>query len=123
MIRTLTQIAQRVALADTNYNALIASAARVDSKLVSVMCANTTGGAVIFTIALVPTGTTAAAAYDVKATSVAAGATVNVIDGFELPVPAGYTLYVKSASATGTYVHAFGVKASEGTVGLRAVIG
>ena len=118
-----TIIAKRVALADTNYNSLVASAALVDSKLVSVVAANTTGDAVIMTLALVPTGTTASSTYDVKATSVAAGATVNLIDGFELPVPAGYTLYIKSASATGTYVHAFGASASRGNIALQAVIG
>ena len=118
-----TIIAKRVALADTNYNSLVASAALVDSKLVSVVAANTTGGAVIMTLALVPTGTTASATYDVKATSVAAGATVNLIDGFELPIPAGYTLYIKSASATGTYVHAFGAAVSQGNLALQAVIG
>lgn len=118
-----TLIAQRVAPADTNYNSVIAIPTGTDAVLSSVMCANTTGGAVVMTIALVPTGTTAAAAYDVKATSVAAGATVNVIDGFELPVPAGYTLYLKSASATGTYAFAFGAKASEWNLTLKAVLG
>lgn len=122
-MRTNTLIADRISFADTDYTELVNPWNHSDAVLTSVMAANASGGALAFTLALAASGSTPTSANDVKATSVANGATTNLIDGFELPVPAWYVLYLKCAGTTSTYAHAFGMKGSQGTVGTKAVLG
>lgn len=122
-MRTNTLIADRISFADTDYTELVSPWNYSDAVLTSVMAANSSGWTLAFTLALAATGTTPTSANDVKATNVTNGSTTNLIDGFELPVPAGHTLYLKCAGTTGTYAHAFGMKGSQWTVGTKAVLG
>ena len=123
MIKTHTLIADRISFADTDYTSLVVSASKSDSVLTAVIGANGTGGSLNFTLALCPTADVVSSDNDVKLTAVGANSTVNLIDGFELPVPANYTLHLKCSSATDTYAHALGLKATEGTLSVKAVIG
>lgn len=56
------------------------------------------------------------------ATSVAAGATVNLIDGYQLPIKAGQSLLASTTTANKVVVKPLGKKASEGNISTRAVI-
>ena len=123
MLKTHTLIADRISFADTDYTELVVSGNNIDTVLTAVMAANGTAGSLDFTLALAATGAAVTSANDLKLTAVAANSTVNLIDWFELPVPANYTLYLKCSDTTSTYATALGLKASEGTISVKAVIG
>lgn len=123
MLKTHTLIADRISFADTDYTELVVSGNNIDTVLTAVMAANGTAGSLDFTLALAATGAAVTSVNDLKLTAVSANSTVNLIDWFELPVPANYTLYLKCSGTTSTYATALGLKASEGTISVKAVIG
>ncbi len=86
----------------------------VDAVLTALMAYNSHSGALTVTITL----------WEVFiVTSVAAGATVNLIDGLELPVKAGDVLYASTTTADLVTIKPLGAKASEGNMTTHAVLG
>ena len=94
--------------------AVVASAEGVDTILDAVLAYNSHSGALVVTLTL---------GSVFRVISVAAGATVNLTDGYQLPVKAGTSLLAKAATGALVTIKAIGRKASEGNIGTRAVIG
>ena len=108
-----TLINTDVVLATTN-TSIVESATGEDTILDAVIAYNSHSSAIVVTLTL-------GAIFVVK--SVAAWATVNLIDGFVLPIKAGETFYGKAATWAKVNIKAIGKKASAGNLTTSAVLG
>lgn len=101
-------------LSTTSDTAVLTPWAGIDAVVDALLAYNAHSSALVVTITL----------WEVCiVTPVAAGATVNLIDGYQLPVKAGDVLYAKTTIKNKVTIKPLGKKASQGNLSTRAVLG
>lgn len=119
-MRNHTLNINRVVPADTAYTTLITGVEGQDIIVTAIICVNNNAAAQDTEVVLVGPGETAGADTRILAvTEVAIAGTVDLISGFEVLVPSGYTLQVKGEVADDLVYTAFSKQALEGTLNIQ----
>lgn len=109
-----TLINTGVLLTTTSNVAVLTPGVGVDAIVTALIAYNSHSGALVVTVTL---------GEVCIVTSVAAGATVNLIDWYELPVTAGDVLYASTTTGNLVTIKPLGATASAGNLATHAVLG